>query len=112
MLRQRRAQIDSKQPLPDLPGQALYLARNDMLSTYKDLTDALRRCGRPDAWVSISYGSTETQGGFVECAPGSGYHNPAPDQFYIEVVDPETHTPLVDGDTRLLDLSASRTGRK
>jgi hypothetical protein len=41
VLRQRRAQIDSKQPLPDLPGQALYLARNDMLSAYKDLTDVL-----------------------------------------------------------------------
>jgi hypothetical protein len=45
--RQRRALIDSKQPLPDLPGQALYLARNDMLSTYKDLTDVLpSRTGR------------------------------------------------------------------
>ena len=41
VLRQRRAQIDSQQKLPDLPGQALYLARNDMLSTYKDLTDVL-----------------------------------------------------------------------
>jgi hypothetical protein len=41
VLRQRRAQIDSKQPLPDLPGQALYLARNNMLSAYKDLTDVL-----------------------------------------------------------------------
>jgi hypothetical protein len=41
VLQQRRAQIDSKQPLANLPGQALYLARNDMLSTYKDLTDAL-----------------------------------------------------------------------
>jgi hypothetical protein len=39
VLRQRRTEIDSKQKLPDLPGQALYLARNDMLSTYKDLTD-------------------------------------------------------------------------
>jgi hypothetical protein len=47
VLRQRRALIDSKQPLPDLPGQALYLARNDMLSTYKDLTDVLpSRIGR------------------------------------------------------------------
>jgi hypothetical protein len=47
VLRQRRAQIDSKQPLPDLPGQALYLARNDMLSAYKDLTDVLpSRIGR------------------------------------------------------------------
>ena len=28
VLRQRRMQIDSKQGLPNLPGQALYLARN------------------------------------------------------------------------------------
>jgi len=41
ILAQRRAQIDSKQPLPNLPGQALYLARNSMMSTYKDLTDVL-----------------------------------------------------------------------
>lgn len=41
VLQQRRTQIDSKQPLANLPGQALYLARNDMLSTYKDLTDAM-----------------------------------------------------------------------
>jgi hypothetical protein len=47
ILSQRRAQIDSKQPLPGLPGQALYLARNSMMSTYKDLTDALpSRIGR------------------------------------------------------------------
>ena len=49
VLRQRRAQIDSQQKLPDLPGQALYLARNDMLSTYKDLTDVLpSKIGRPN----------------------------------------------------------------
>jgi hypothetical protein len=41
VLGQRRAQIDSNQPLPNLPGQALYLARINMMSTYKDLTDAL-----------------------------------------------------------------------
>jgi len=49
VLRQRRTQIDSQQKLPDLPGQALYLARNDMLSTYKDLTDVLpSKIGRPN----------------------------------------------------------------
>ena len=49
ILRQRRAQIDAKQPLPNLPGQALYLARNSMMSTYKDLTDVLpSRIGRPN----------------------------------------------------------------
>ena len=49
ILSQRRAQIASKQPLPNLPGQALYLARNNMISAYKDLTDALpSRIGRPN----------------------------------------------------------------
>jgi hypothetical protein len=49
ILRQRRAQIDSKERLPNLPGQALYLARINMMSAYKDLTDALpSRVGRPN----------------------------------------------------------------
>jgi hypothetical protein len=41
VLNERRAQIDGKQKLPNLPGQALYLARNAMISTYKDLTSVL-----------------------------------------------------------------------
>ena len=41
VLRERRAQINAHQPLPNLPGQALYLARVGVMSTYKDLTDAL-----------------------------------------------------------------------
>ncbi|MFL5095372.1 MAG: hypothetical protein ACJ8ES_08700 [Xanthobacteraceae bacterium] len=49
ILSQRRAQIDSNQQLPNLPGQALYLARNNMISTYKDLTNALpSKIGRPN----------------------------------------------------------------
>src|SRR6202453_641539 len=49
ILGERRAQINSNQPLPNLPGQALYLARINMMSTYKDLTDALpSKIGRPN----------------------------------------------------------------
>jgi hypothetical protein len=49
ILGQRRAQISSNQPLPNLPGQALYLARNNMMSAYKDLTDALpSKIGAPN----------------------------------------------------------------
>src|ERR1700684_2439963 len=48
ILGQRRAQINSKRELPNLPGQALYLARNNMMSAYKDLTEALpSKTGRP-----------------------------------------------------------------
>jgi hypothetical protein len=49
ILGQRRAEIDAKQPLPNLPGQALYHARNNMISTYKDLTDAVpAMIGKPN----------------------------------------------------------------
>jgi hypothetical protein len=49
ILGERQAQIRSNQPLPNLPGQALYLARNNMISAYKDLTDALpSKIGRPN----------------------------------------------------------------
>jgi hypothetical protein len=51
ILSERRAQIDSKQKLPDRPGQALYLARVNMMSAYKDLTDALpSRIGKPNKY--------------------------------------------------------------
>jgi hypothetical protein len=59
VLRERRKQIDSKQGLPNLPGQALYLARNSMMSAYKDLTDTLpskiggsNKYGIPPAYFS------------------------------------------------------------
>jgi hypothetical protein len=60
ILSQRRAQINSSQRLPNLPGQALYLARNNMMSAYKDLTDALpsriggpNKYGIPPAYFSV-----------------------------------------------------------
>jgi hypothetical protein len=52
ILSQRRAQINGKQQLPNLPGQALYLARNNMISAYKDLADVLpSKIGRPNKFA-------------------------------------------------------------
>ena len=52
ILAERRAQITARQPLPNLPGQALYLARVAMMSTYKDLTDVLPgKIGRPNKFA-------------------------------------------------------------
>jgi hypothetical protein len=49
VLRQRRAQLNAHEALPNLPGQALYLARNEMISTYKDLTDLVpSQIGKPN----------------------------------------------------------------
>ena len=49
VLVERRAQINAKQTLPERPGQAVYLARLQVMSTYKDLTDVVpARIGRPN----------------------------------------------------------------
>jgi hypothetical protein len=51
ILRERRAQVDARQKLPDVPGQALYLARVAMMGAYSDLTDVLpSRIGRPNKY--------------------------------------------------------------
>jgi hypothetical protein len=62
ILAQRRAQINSKQ-LPNLPGQALYLARNNMMSAYKDLTDVLpSRIGGPNKYgIPPAYFSADSE---------------------------------------------------
>jgi hypothetical protein len=63
ILSQRRAQINSNERLPNLPGQALYLARLNMMSAYKDLTDALpSRIGRPNKFeIPPAYLDADTE---------------------------------------------------
>jgi hypothetical protein len=63
VLRERRAQISAHQSLPNLPGQALYLARNKTISTYKDLTDALpSKIGRPNKFgIPPAYFDADTE---------------------------------------------------
>ena len=63
VLAERRRQIDTHQKLPNLPGQALYLARVAMISAYKDLTDALpSKIGRPNKFgVPPAYFDDDTE---------------------------------------------------
>jgi len=50
ILAERRNQIIGK-TLPNLPGQAVYLARNNLIGSYKDLTDAEPgKIGRPNKY--------------------------------------------------------------
>lgn len=71
----------------------------------RDLADRLAGLGASAPMISGSYGMTEMQGGLVECAQGAGFHNPLPDQFTIEIVDPDSHAPLPDGQEGLVLLS-------
>ena len=63
ILSERRAQISAHQKLPEVPGQALYLARVAMMSAYKDLTDANpSKIGRPNEFrIPPAYFDADTE---------------------------------------------------
>jgi hypothetical protein len=63
ILSERRAQISEHQKLPEVPGQALYLARGAMMSAYKDLTDANpSKIGRPNKFrIPPAYFDADTE---------------------------------------------------
>jgi hypothetical protein len=95
ILSQRRAQIDSNQQLPNLPGQELYLARNKMMSAYKDLTDAVpAKIGRPNKFgIPPAYFDADNEPlldeyysliGVMEAPPSNAQHSDTP---FKDVVD-------------------------
>lgn len=55
--------------------------------------------------VGNALGFTEMQGSTGECVELGGGHNPAPDQFYFQVVDEQTHSPLPDGERGLFTVT-------
>jgi hypothetical protein len=95
ILGERRRQINSHQRLPNLPGQALYLARINVMSTYKDLTDALpSRIGRPNKFgIPPAYFDADSEPlideyrnlfDVLEAPPANAQDSPAP---FKDVVD-------------------------
>ena len=95
VLVQRRAQIEAKKPLPNLPGQAVYLARLKVISTYKDLTDLVpSRIGRANRFgVPPAYFDAEIEPlieeyaalfGIMQAPPANAQASPTP---FKDVVD-------------------------
>ena len=95
ILAERRRQIEAREPLPNLPGQALYLARVAVISTYKDLTDAMpSRIGRPNKFeIPPAYFDADIEPlvdeygklfDIMEAPPASAQNSPTP---FKDVVD-------------------------
>lgn len=72
-----------------------------------DMRRRLLRLGasQQDLLIGNALGFTEMQGSTGECVEFSGGHNPAPDQFYFEVVDEQTHEALADGQRGLFTIT-------
>ena len=70
-----------------------------------DIRSRLLDIGSERPVVNNGYGFTEMMGPAIECVELGGRHQAVPDQFYFEVVDPDSHEPLPDGVAGLLLIS-------
>jgi phenylacetate-coenzyme A ligase PaaK-like adenylate-forming protein len=70
----------------------------------EELRACLRRLNAQGTIVFDRYGSTEL-GAFAQCHEDGGYHNPAPEIQYHEIVDPETGRRLPDGERGALAVT-------
>lgn len=67
-----------------------------------DMRRRLLELGSSGGRVVNRYGSTEQGSSMVECVEGRGFHNLAPDQIFMEVVDPDSGRRLENGETGAL----------
>lgn len=79
----------------------------------EDMRKRVRNMGtkEPYPFVANSYGFTEMQGALLECWDFSGCHNPAPEQYFFEIVDEKTEERLPDGEEGMVVIThLNRTG--
>lgn len=73
----------------------------------EDMRRRLVRLGANEQNLVIgnALGFTEMQGSTGECVEFGGGHNPAPDQFYFEVLHEQTYEPLPEGERGLFTVT-------
>jgi phenylacetate-CoA ligase len=71
----------------------------------EDIKTRLISMGSDDPWTNNGYGLTETLGPATQCFEGGGMHQPLAEDYYFEVVDPETYEPVPDGKPGMMLVS-------
>lgn len=81
------------------------VAAEPMVPAYRErIKSQFAALGCRDVKVIEGYGMTELKGAFYECAEGGGIHL-SPENFYWEVLDPDTHEPVPEGSEGVLTFS-------
>jgi phenylacetate-CoA ligase len=71
----------------------------------EEMRTRLQDLGAGEVFVNNGYSFTECQGTFVECCEFGGNHNPSPDLYYLEVLDPRSFEPLGEAELGLLAIT-------
>ncbi len=71
----------------------------------EDMRARMQRLGCAGDVVLNRYGVTELGSSLVECQPGSGFHDMAPDQIYYELLEKDSWRPVPDGGTGMLTFT-------
>ena len=81
------------------------VAAEPMVPAYRErLKKQFAALGSPDVQIIEGYGMTEVKGAFYGCAEGSDIHL-SPENFFWEVLDPETQEPVPEGSEGVLTFS-------
>lgn len=81
------------------------VAAEPMVPAYRErLKSLFAALGCECVKIIEGYGMTELKGAFYECAEGGGIHL-SPENFYWEVLDPDTHEPVPEGAPGVLTFS-------
>jgi len=70
-----------------------------------DMREMLAGMGARDAFINNAFGFTEMQGAMPECVEYGGCHNPAPELYFLEVVDGDTGRRKPEGENGMLAVT-------
>jgi len=103
----RRLFADAARDGRDLSSLVIINASGEVLTKkMRDHMHAnLEACGAGDVFITGSYGFTEGGLPWAPCHEGGPLHAAAPDQVFLEVVDPDTHERVPDGESGLIALT-------
>ncbi|HJR19293.1 MAG TPA: AMP-binding protein [Actinomycetota bacterium] len=103
----RRMFADAAESGRDLSSLEIVIASGEVLTKgMRDHMHAnLARCGADQVFITGTYGFTEGGLPWAPCYEGGPLHPAAPDQVFLEILDPDTHQRVPDGQPGLVALT-------
>ena len=103
----RRMFVDAAEAGEDLSSVKVVMASGEVLTArmLEHMREHLAACGAKDFVILSTYGFTEGGVGWSPSTEDGPLYAGAPDQIFLEILDPDTHERLPDGEPGLVALT-------